>query len=363
MKKITVPSAVRRGAAFECRFMYRGQRYTFYGDTKSSAERTALAEKRKLIDAYELHQLEYSGTLAQAVDDYIASHTKRRNLSPSTVEGYQKIRRLRFQSLMSMDLSRITPAIAQASIDTELQDLSVKSVSNAWALVHSAFREKTGRILPVVLPTKQKNPRNFLQPEVIPKVLNYINGHRSEVAILLGLHSLRLSEILGLRWDNVDLEHSQLHICETTLLVGSETVHRTQTKTQAGTRTIPIMIPRLLELLQTIPRDSDFVVTLTRKQIYSDSNAICNALGIPPIGCHGLRHSYASACYAAGIDAETARTIGGWADTNTMLKIYTHIAESKKVQATAALTALYTGTASTTHSGDTTSLDQSQTTD
>ena len=56
-------------------------------------------------------------------------------------------------------------------------------------------------------------------------------------------------------------------------------------------------------------------------------NEICKAHGLPEVGVHGLRHSFASLAYHLQIPEKIAMEIGGWSDDGTMRKIYTHLAQ------------------------------------
>ena len=88
------------------------------------------------------------------------------------------------------------------------------------------------------------------------------------------------------------------------------------------------MIPRLKDLLASAPRDSEFVVTCNPNTIWAQVNRICEANYLPKIGTHGLRHSFCSLAYHLGVSEKVAMKIGGWADYQTMRKIYTHVADS-----------------------------------
>lgn len=46
---------------------------------------------------------------------------------------------------------------------------------------------------------------------------------------------------------------------------------------------------------------------------------------IPPITAHGLRHTFATMLYLAGVDILTAKDQLGHADIKTTLEIYTHL--------------------------------------
>ena len=62
-------------------------------------------------------------------------------------------------------------------------------------------------------------------------------------------------------------------------------------------------------------------LTLTR------INQVCRANGLPEVGLHGLRHSFASLAYHLQIPEMIAAEIGGWNDLSTMHNIYTHLAQ------------------------------------
>jgi len=70
-------------------------------------------------------------------------------------------------------------------------------------------------------------------------------------------------------------------------------------------------------------------------------NRVCIGAGLPAIGLHGLRHSFASLTVHLGIPEETAMAIGGWSDFQTMRKIYTHISQRDMYTHTQALEAFF----------------------
>ena len=54
---------------------------------------------------------------------------------------------------------------------------------------------------------------------------------------------------------------------------------------------------------------------------------VCEKNGLPKVGFHGLRHSFASLAYHLNIPEKVVMEIGGWADNQTMHQIYTHISK------------------------------------
>ena len=155
-----------------------------------------------------------------------------------------------------------------------------------------------------------------------------IKGDKAEIPALLAISSLRQSEILGLRWDAVDLEKGVIYIRETAVRdEDGNLVRKATTKNSASRRTVPMIAP-LREALQSATRSGDYVVTLKENTIRRHYKAACERAGVPYVRAHGLRHSFASLCHHLNVDEMTAMKIGGWADLGTMKGIYTHLTEA-----------------------------------
>ena len=61
-------------------------------------------------------------TVGRAIDDYIAS--KDGVLSPTTIAGYQKIRRNNLQTLMPVPLSQLNERVVQSAFNTEAKRIT-----------------------------------------------------------------------------------------------------------------------------------------------------------------------------------------------------------------------------------------------
>lgn len=194
-------------------------------------------------------------------------------------------------------------------------------------LISAAIFEETGRRPRVTLPEKEYNEKPFLDPEQIPVFVDAIKGDPIEIAALLELSSLRRSEMFALTWDNVDLENEIIYVHGARVAGdGGKLVHKKQNKNDSSRRTVPI-IESLAEALKAAPNKKGYVVTMTGGWIYKRINEICATNGLPKVGNHGLRHSFASLAYHLQIPEKIAMEIGGWTDDETMHKIYTHLAQ------------------------------------
>lgn len=300
-----------------------GQSYSITRPTEKEAVAEAMAMKARMIEAARTPGRDK--TLKQAIDDYI---NERRNvLSPATIRGYCIIRDNRFQSVMNTKLSKINSKKWQSLVNMEARQVSAKTLKNAWGFVSSVIHYATGKEVTVRLPQVITNERSFLQPEQIPVFIQAIKGQRLEIPALLALSSLRLSEILALHWEDVDLEHRTLNVRAATVPNEDNVlVRKAETKNATSRRTIPIIQPLYEAMLPKKKKDGP-VVTMSTSGIYKGINRICEANDLPQIGVHGLRHSFASLAYHLQIPEKIAMQIGGWANSQTMHKIYTHIGQ------------------------------------
>ena len=275
-------------------------------------------------------------TLDSVIRDYIASREPVR--SPSTIDGYNNILRNRFKDYMQQDVSAID---FQKMINDEiLKGASAKTVRNAWGLVSSALSKEKFVFEVPSLPRLAKKERSWLTYDQINIFLAVIRESKYELPAILALHSLRKSELCGLRINDCDLTKQVIHVKGALLKTADGYVYTELNKTDASSRDVPIIIPRLTELLNNIynnysshqsdsPYCNKFIVDVPRDGIYKAINQACIKAGLPPVGIHGLRHSFASLAYHLGWKKMTTMQIGGWHNSKVLDAIYTHNADYK----------------------------------
>nr|DAX82448.1 MAG TPA: Integrase [Caudoviricetes sp.] len=322
MKKVKVPEAEKLpSGSYRCRVMVNGQKKSFTAPAKREAEQAALEYKIGLL-AEENEKPEI--TIRKAIDEYLT--LKSGVLSPASVRGHRIKQRCYLQSIMDIPLSKLSVSAIQQAVNTE--KCSPKTIRETWALIRPALK-RYGVSYDVSLPAVQSDEHAFLSAEEIPVFLKEAEGSKYEIAFLLALHSLRVSEILGLRWENVDLKKQSITVRGATLFdENNKLVNKPTNKNRSSRRTIPIMIPRLFQLLSDAERTSEFVVIANPNSIRASANKICRKANLPEVGTHGLRHSFCSLAYKLGISEKVTMQLGGWSDYGTMRKIYTHIAQA-----------------------------------
>lgn len=278
--------------------------------------------KARAIRAGFIEQKKKTGaklSLGDAIDTYISNTD---NLfSPATKRGYSIIRRNRFQSYMDVDIKTFTDW--QAMVNEEKKLCSTKTLHNAWGLVSAVlnFNKITPpkvKLSQVIVPDQP-----WLTYEQIPLFCKAIYGEPCELGALLALSSLRRSELCAVTPDHVAVDGSSVLVSGAIVPDENNTfVHKDENKTQQSRRTVPVFIPRLRELLCAMDRDCDFIVSMHPDTLRKRVNAICKKAGLPEVGLHGLRRSFASLGHHLGLSEQEVMAIGGWEDYQTVHKHY-----------------------------------------
>ena len=319
-KELSIPKPRQKAdGTWAGQLMVAGKRVTVHGSTEEEYEINARAVKAGLIAAKDDRP---KLTLNEAIERYITSNEN--VLSPSTIRGYRTIQKHRFRKYMNRDVADIQ---WQKMVNDEALLCSAKTVKNAWGLISASLSAAEENVPNINLPALAKKETPFLDYEQIGAFLEAIKGQPGELAALLALHSLRESEIFALKAN--DIRDGYIHVDKA--FVPNERnyfVMKHTTKTALSTRDIPVMIPRLLDIL---PEPSDKrLVTERPSTIYRRINRACDAAGLPRAGCHGLRRSFASLCHHLHVDEKTVMLLGGWSNMQTVHNFYIKLAQKDK---------------------------------
>lgn len=268
-------------------------------------------------------------TVGQAIENYIT--IKDQILSPSTIRLYRHIRKNQFQRLMDVKLDKLTQDMVQSEINAMSKTLAPKTIRNNYSLLYTAVKYyKPGTVFNVALPQAKKKELYIPTPQEVNQIIHFAAGTPMEIPIVLaaGL-GLRKSEILALKWDNVDFDHHTITIDSAIVLGPEHKLYEKAPKSTAGNRTIdaPDMV---LDCLQRHRNNGVYVCTVSEPMIYDNFIGILDKLGIQHFRFHDLRHYYASVMLALGVPDKYAMERMGHA-TNTMLKtVYQHTMADKQ---------------------------------
>jgi len=270
--------------------------------------------------------------------------------------------------------------IKKGDIDDMLIDLcnkgySYSTVKKAFELLSGCFRYYLERetitsdpTTFVKVPSVNKKPKGeiiFYEEDELRKIYDastrkYSNGvpvfRQGWAIVLLGNTGLRLGELCGLTWDNVDFKKKQIIIKGNRVLVknrdeGATTrnklVDQKVTKTQNGMRTVPLneMAVEALIELQKI-KSSNYVLASRHgnptypKVLDTTFRRVLKAAGIPEdriYGVHSLRHSFATTLIRNGVSPKTVSKLLGHGDINITLQTYVHALQNDYSDAVAML--------------------------
>ena len=314
-KKIRIPKPIQLdNGEYSAQVMVDGVRHRVHGYTLQQYEVNARALKSGIAEA---KKKPFSITLGAAVDSYIDS--VRNVLSPSTIMGYRSVRRNRFKRYMD---KRIDGIKWQNMVNEEAKTVSPKTLANAWNLVSPALAAISFPVPQVNLPQCPVRDLHFLDYQQIEAFLMAIKGHTGELAAILALHSLRMSELIAVTVDDVVDGFIRVNKA----IVPDENYKPTErdvNKTYYSTRQIPVVIPRLYELLP----ESGKLVTIVPVTIEKAISDACIRAGLPHITPHDLRRTFASLAYHLHWQERSVMKYGGWSNMNTVHRIYIKLSQ------------------------------------
>ena len=268
-------------------------------------------------------------TLGKAIDNYIGSKTN--VLSPSTIRGYKAVRDNAVSELMLVEIHDLTPELIQRAINAFAVDKSPKYVRNVHGLISSTLKQYRPDLqLHTTMPQKRKSCIAIPTEEEMQKLFAYVKGTDAELPIYLGACcGMRRSEILGLKWDDVDFKKGTISINEALVLNEDNDVVSKGTKTIAGTRTIR-MFPFIREALEKAPHSDRYVVTLKGHQIYQRFTSALEDCGIKHYRFHDLRHYLVSVMLSLNIPKSYIADYVGHETERMIDEVYGHIMARKK---------------------------------
>ena len=203
----------------------------------------------------------------------------------------------------------------------------------------------------VIFPTTAEKYRCLpvLQLQDQKKLCFYLlnNPTPRNLGILICMQSgLRIGEVCGLMWQDIDLSAGEIHVRRTVSRIwlsdGDEKqneLHIGTPKTLSSVRDIPLSrnLAAIVRLLKKKKSPTSYVLSDAEiplePRYYRDyfRNLLCR-LGIPPIRFHALRHTFATRCIESGCDYKTVSVILGHSSLATTMDLYVHpgFAEKKK---------------------------------
>lgn len=254
-------------------------------------------------------------------------------------------------ALGKVHLSQLTPELINQYYHWLLtsQRLSPNTVRKHHILLHTslqhAFRQgvlQTNPVQRAVPPSSVPGQAKYYTPQQLAHLLNVVRGHPLELPVNLACYlGLRRSEILGLRWRDVDLQSGRITVRQVRTSMGHEVVEKAP-KTRDSCRTLSIApLQSLMTLLDETHRyrlvrgipcgGGDPVILDSRRHPWHPNTlsatfaCFISSHGLPPITLHGLRHTFASVASSARVPLYEISRALGHSNPSTTQRIYTHL--------------------------------------
>ena len=212
----------------------------------------------------------------------------------------------------------------------------------------------------VDVPAKSKTEMQHLTREQAQVFLASVAGDRLETLYVLVLATgARQGELLGLRWEDVDLEADRLAVRHTLSRIDGTLG---EPKTARGKRTVPLppfVVASLREhrrhqLEQRLAAgrrwtDGGYVFTtrtgtaLHSKNVLRDFQLALERASLPRVRFHDLRHTAATLALAQGVSIHEVSWMLGHASIAITGDVYGHATEASERRTAAAMQAALTG--------------------
>lgn len=205
----------------------------------------------------------------------------------------------------------------------------------------------------VELPPEKKPDPKFLAEKQVRQFLDVARGHRLYAAFLLDLGTdLRRSELLALRWQNVDLEAGTLRVMKGIGQVKGNLLYQPP-KNETSWRTVPMpraVLPELKRwkvrqnqeklLLGEAYHDSGLVFakedgTLLKPRTFYDhfKRLAEKAELLSGVTLHSLRHTFGTLLLQYGVHSKVVQELMGHSDYSVTMDTYSHVMPPMMYQA------------------------------
>ncbi len=322
------------------------KRKFFYGQTKKAILAKVETWRKKNL-------LGYGDALAKTgletyLTDWLKSNTHWAETTRGTNEDFVRIYIVGL--LGTYRIGDLTPLILDGwQKALRARGLSPRVLELSYALLNQALSRATdleliprNPLLKVARPHVPKVKRLVWTPEQARRFREVIREDRLEalwlIALLVGY---RRSELLGLRWQDIDWEGHMLHMRHTVTFVRGQRIAREGGKNRSSLRSL--IVPR--EIIETLAhrrvdlelerraaraswREHDLVfpsavgTALPESTLREHLDALCTRAGVPRLTPHGLRRTYTSLTRLKGLDIKVISERLGHSSVVTTQDIY-----------------------------------------
>jgi integrase len=348
----------RKGGLWVAQATIQGQKVTKYFKSQKEA-RTWLQET--------LSQIEHGMTLVASrasLKDYLAEwlETRKSSVRLKTIRQYsQVVRQHIVPTLGDIKVKDLRPDQIQALYNTKLNSgVSQRTVIEIHKVLHTSLSMalKWGLIIrnpadAVTRPRKKRTEMKTLSDSQVRVFLSAAEQTRYSALFYLALNTgMRLGELFGLKWSDIDWDHRRLQVKRQLQYLSGHGLIFLEPKTAASRRMI-VLSENAINKLRTHleQQDSDRLFAGDQWQengmlfstkigtpmfpanMYKDFKILLKKLDLPDIRFHDLRHTAATLMLQQGIHPKIVQERLGHSDIGMTLNTYSHVLPSMQEDA------------------------------
>lgn len=322
---------------------------------KREAKAAAELEAENLKNAFEIQiQLDESQKGITFLE-YANSFIKHEKLykEASTINTYRTALK-KFSKLHNLQLDNIKNHNIQECVDEMIkQGLNCRSISLYFSKIRLVFNYAAENkaiykspIEKIVIP-KEKNPtekRALTQHELDDLISKITNRNYYIMSILAGSCGLRLGEIMGLTWNDIDLKHRTINVVQQLKEIEDGTNDIGGVKSTNSYRVVP-MSQNVSKILRMFKKENPI---RTDKRLFSYKNPRSMSSNLIrayrkigyDISIHELRHTYGSLLVMNGLDFKTVAKLMGH-DVKITMTVYSHFTDDMMAKASQKIKSLF----------------------
>jgi integrase len=357
----------RKDGRWEARYtacMVSGpKRKVIYGKTRAEvAEKLAKAiSDRSSGLTFDAGSLTVGEFLDRWLKDSVRDTVRQR-----TYERHEELVRLHIRPILGrLKLKVLTPAHVQGFYRDRLDGgLSPATVQKIHVVLHKALDQAVKwNLIPrnvteaVNAPRPAPKEMRPLSPDEARKLLETARGDSLEALYVLAVHTgMRQGELLGLKWEDVDLEGGVVRIRRTLtrnkgrLLLGEPKTKKSRRRvrlTETAAQTLREHLERQLEEIERLGdlyQDQGLVFTTQVGTPINPTNlrkrsfaSLLERAGLPAIRFHDLRHTCATLLLLRNVHPKFVQELLGHATITITLDTYSHVLPGMGDQTAAAM--------------------------
>ena len=325
------------------------RRRQVYGRTQRQA-REKLAELRRAVERGQNLAVK-PRTLAEWLDHWLNEIKAHDGTRPSTLRRYREVVTNHLSPVLGKSrLDKLAPVDVERLLAARRDSVAPATLVKIHAVLRVALADAERRdLIPrnvaraVRAPALAEEERPALTVDEGRRVLAAVEGERYEAVVVLGLLlGLRRGEILGLRWDDIDLDGRTIRVRRALQRVDGS-LRLVETKTRRSRRPVPmpaLALPALGRRKATQTADrlaageswqrTGLVFTtglgtpVEPRNVNRWFDQLRTRAGLPWLRLHDLRHGCATFLLAHGVDPRTVMEILGHTTIRQTMDRYAH---------------------------------------